>query len=182
MGRLLFGEEYLLTANAESPLKDLEIVVNPKTIENDGRAVIQLETAIGSMIKKFSRSVAVNVPRSRFLPVKNCSDLLGVQSDLYTIKGGTLCLNPSRPFPGIPLVKLGDHFKKVSQYQMRFGSPPRMLELEHLTVLGDVRFGANVVLKGTVIIIASSGNRIDIPSGAVLEDKVISGNLCVTEY
>ena len=45
-------------------------------------------------------------------------------------------------FPTTPLVKLGDnHFKKVSAYLSRFGSIPDLLELDHLTVSGDVTFG-----------------------------------------
>ena len=62
-------------------------------------------------------------------------------------------------FPATPLVKLGDsHFKKVSSFlsryihidgevyyiffqPYRFGSIPDLLELDHLTVSGDVTFG-----------------------------------------
>ena len=45
-------------------------------------------------------------------------------------------------FPATPLVKLGDtHFKKVSAFLSRFGSIPDLLELDHLTVSGDVTFG-----------------------------------------
>jgi UTP--glucose-1-phosphate uridylyltransferase len=56
------------------------------------------------------------------------------------------------------------------------------LELDHLTVTGDVSFGKNVVLKGTVIIVANHGARIDIPSGAILDDKVVSGNLRILDH
>ena len=45
-------------------------------------------------------------------------------------------------FPSTPHVKLGDnHLKKVSAYLARFGSIPDLLELDHLTVSGDVTFG-----------------------------------------
>ena len=53
-------------------------------------------------------------------------------------------------FPATPLVKLGDtHFKKVSSFLSRFGSIPDMLELDHLTVSGDVTFGrgGRILLK-----------------------------------
>ena len=53
---------------------DLEIIVNSKQTD-DGQAVIQLETAAGAAIKHFKGGHGVNVPRSRFLPVKACSDL-----------------------------------------------------------------------------------------------------------
>lgn len=54
---------------------DLEIIVNNKVADN-GEAVIQLETAVGAAVKHFDRAIGINVPRSRFLPVKSCSDLL----------------------------------------------------------------------------------------------------------
>lgn len=59
----------------------------------------------------------INVPRSRFLPVKKTSDLLVVMSNLFTLKNGTLIMNPERTFPTMPLVKLGDpDFSKVGCY------------------------------------------------------------------
>ncbi|KAG8584108.1 hypothetical protein GDO81_008686 [Engystomops pustulosus] len=70
----------------------------------------------------------------------------------------------------------------VQDYLKRFESIPDMLELDHLTVSGDVTFGKNVVLKGTVIIIANHGDRIDIPPGAVLENKIVSGNLRILDH
>lgn len=36
--------------------------------------------------------------------------------------------------------------------------------------------------QGTVIIIANHGDRIDIPSGAVLENKIVSGNLRILDH
>ena len=37
-------------------------------------------------------------------------------------------------------------------------------------------------LQGTVIIIANHGDRIDIPSGAMLENKIVSGNLRILDH
>lgn len=89
----------------------------------------QLETAAGAAIKHFKGmdfpitvtflvdpwnvGHGVNVPRSRFLPVKSCSDLLLIKSDIYSLTHGHLVLNPSRVFDTIPVIKLSDHFKKV---------------------------------------------------------------------
>lgn len=42
---------------------------------------------------------------------------------------------------------------------------------------GDVNFGRNVTLRGTVIIVANEGQRIDIPDGCILENRLLSGNL-----
>lgn len=55
--------------------------------------------------------------RSRFLPVKTTSDLLLVMSDLYTVRNGSLVMNPKRGFTSVPLIKLGDmNFRKVSVF------------------------------------------------------------------
>lgn len=127
---------------------DMEIIVNGKHLDT-GIDVIQLETAVGSAMKNFSGALGINVPRSRFLPVKKTSDLLLVMSNLYSLQNGTLIMNPSRSFPTVPLVKLGDsHFTKVRDYLARFASIPDMVELNHLTVSGDVTFGNGVSLKG----------------------------------
>merc|ERR1719244_1029657 len=161
---------------------DMEIIVNPKVLDG-GLNVYQLETAVGAAMKCFDNALGINVPRSRFLPVKKSSDLLLVMSNLYSLDHGALIMSPKRMFPSTPLVKLGDnHFKKVAAFLSRFGSIPDMLELDHLTVSGDVTFGRGVSLRGTVIIIANHGDRIDIPAGAILENKIVSGNLRILDH
>jgi UTP--glucose-1-phosphate uridylyltransferase len=63
----------------------LEIIVNNK-VTDKGQAVIQLETAIGAAIKHFDSAIGINVPRSRFLPVKSTGDLLLVKSKLFEVR------------------------------------------------------------------------------------------------
>jgi len=160
---------------------DLEIIVNNKVTPN-GESVIQLETAIGAAIKHFRNAAGINVPRSRFLPVKSCSDLLLIKSDLYTLEHGVLTMNPSREFMGTPVIKLGDTFKKVADFEKRFKSIPDITELDHLTINGDVWIGKKVRFGGTVIIVANEGNRIHIPDGTILESKLVSGNLAIIDH
>lgn len=57
--------------------------------------------------------IGINVPRSRFLPVKKTQDLLLVMSNLYDLADGHLTLSSKRSFPTTPLVKLGSSFDKV---------------------------------------------------------------------
>lgn len=84
-------------------------------IQNLGTNVIQLETASGAAIKNFQNAIGINVPRSRFLPVKKTSDLMLVMSNLYELKSGSLLMSEKRQFKTTPLIKLGDeHFKKVN--------------------------------------------------------------------
>ncbi|KAI0234824.1 UTP--glucose-1-phosphate uridylyltransferase [Lamellibrachia satsuma] len=159
----------------------MDVIVNPKTLDC-GLNVLQLETAVGAAIMNFDGAIGINVPRKRFRPVKTTSDLLIMMSNLTCMKGGMIDMNTLRSFPSVPLVKLGHSFKKVKDFLERFANIPDLLELDHLTVSGDVTFGRNVTLKGTVIIIANHGDRIDIPPGALLENKIVSGNLRILDH
>ena len=104
-------------------------------------------------------------------------------------------------FPSTPFIKLGQNFRNISELLKRFGSIPDLLELDHLSVSGDVTFGKQVCvsdmscvalvitssslqvsLKGTVIVIANHGDRIDIPAGSCLENKIVSGNMRIMDH
>ena len=47
------------------------------------------------------------------MPVKSCSDLLLIKSDIYSLEHGQLVVSGDRLFGTTPVIKLGDHFKKV---------------------------------------------------------------------
>ena len=168
----------------ESNSIESEIIPNQKTISkgNSDINVLQLETAVGAAIRHFEGAHGVVVPRSRFLPVKTCSDLLLVKSDLFYLEHGALKLDPIRDGFSNPLIKLGSHFKKVNDFQKRVPHMPKILELDHLTITGNVSLGRNVTLKGTVIIVVNEGESIDIPNGAILENVVVTGNLRILEH
>ncbi|KAJ7365462.1 UTP--glucose-1-phosphate uridylyltransferase [Desmophyllum pertusum] len=158
----------------------MEVIVNNKTLDS-GMRIIQLETAVGAAMKNFDGAhefyhflpypthVGINVPRRRFLPVKTCSDLLLVMSNLYDMKAW-------------PARDESPETVSVCAHSTAQRTIPDLLELDHLTVSGDVTFGKGVSLKGTVIIIANHGDRIDIPSGALLENKIVSGNLRILQH
>ncbi|GMH10253.1 hypothetical protein Nepgr_012094 [Nepenthes gracilis] len=130
----------------EADALKMEIIPNPKEV--DGIKVLQLETAAGAAIKFFDNAIGINVPRSRFLPVKATSDLLLVQSDLYTLREGFIIRNNARANPANPSIELGPEFKKVGDFLKRFKSIPSIIELDSLKVTGDIWFGAGVTLKG----------------------------------
>jgi len=81
----------------------------------------------------------VRVPRSRFSPVKNTNDLLGVRSDAYVVTDDSrIVLHPDRATP--PVIRLDDrYFKMIDHYEGRFphGSPS-LRRCRSLTVEGDV--------------------------------------------
>uniref|UniRef100_H3AA09 UTP--glucose-1-phosphate uridylyltransferase n=1 Tax=Latimeria chalumnae TaxID=7897 RepID=H3AA09_LATCH len=184
--------KFFNTSNLWISLEALQRVHERETVQapslgdsvaiNQGKNEIQLKKAIGMSIKSFDNAVGINVPHTRFLPINTTSDLLLVMSNLYCLEQGCLHLNEKREFKTVPLVKLGTFFSKVQDFLQRFESIPDLLELDHLTVSGDVTFGKDVILKGTVIIIANHGERIDIPPRSILENKIVSGNLHIRDY
>ncbi|KAJ3693935.1 hypothetical protein LUZ60_009415 [Juncus effusus] len=152
----------------------MEIIPNPKEV--DGVKVLQLETAYGAAVKFFDNAIGVNVPRSRFLPVKATSDFLLVQSDLYTVEDGFVIRNHARVNPVNPSIILGPEFKKVGDFLHRFKSIPSIVGLESLNVSGDVSFGSGVVLKGNVSINAKDGAKLEILDETIIENKEINGH------
>jgi UTP--glucose-1-phosphate uridylyltransferase len=126
--------------------------------------VLQLETAMGGAIGSIPGARAVQVPRSRFAPVKTTDDLLVVRSDAYELTpAGHLV--PTFDGPG-PVVTLDPrHFRLVSDVEERFPrGVPSLRRCRRLDVAGDVTFGADVVVEGTVRL---TGLR-HVPDGAVL--------------
>jgi UTP--glucose-1-phosphate uridylyltransferase len=133
----------------------LPLIVNRKTVDPGDKSsppVIQLETAMGAAIGVFDGALALRVPRRRFLPVKTTDDLLVLRSDAYEIgEGHQVDLAPAREGRA-PLVDLDDeHFKLVRDFDARFPEgAPSLVACERLTVRGDVTFGRDVVVRGTV--------------------------------
>jgi UTP--glucose-1-phosphate uridylyltransferase len=133
----------------------LPMIVNRKTVDPSdpsSPAVVQLETAMGAAIGVFDGAGALRVPRARFTPVKTTSDLLVVRSDAYRL-GDDWTVSTAREQP--PVVELDpEHFKLMGDFEPRFPhGPPSLLEAERLTVKGDVTFGRDVVVRGSVKVI-----------------------------
>ncbi len=132
----------------------LATIVNHKTLDPrdpSSPPVVQLETAMGSAISLFHRAAAVRVPRRRFSPVKSTDDLLAVRSDAYRLTDDfRVVLNPGRTRP--PTIRLDSrHYKLIDDFEARFpAGAPSLVACDSLTVEGDVRFGADVVVRGEV--------------------------------
>ena len=151
----------------------LPMIVNRKTVDPGDPGspeVIQLETAMGAAIDVFDGARALRVPRGRFAPVKTTDDLLALRSDAYVLtEEAHLELAEGRDAP--PLVDLdSEHFKLVGDFEQRFASgPPSLVACERLTVVGDVAFGADVIVRGAVTVEAGDEGQRRIPDGTVLE-------------
>ena len=128
----------------------LPLIRNEKTVDptdGDSPKVIQIETAMGAAVEVFEGAVAVEVPRSRFLPVKTTSDLLVLRSDAYTVdERGHVVLRPQ----SAPLVDLDSaYYKAIADFDSRFpAGPPSLVQATSLSVRGDWTFEAGVVVEG----------------------------------
>ncbi|EEC70362.1 hypothetical protein OsI_01290 [Oryza sativa Indica Group] len=147
----------------------MEIIPNLKEV--DGVKVLQLEKEAGSAIQCFEKAIGVTVPRSRFLAVKNTSDLFLILSDLYIVMDDTVTRNPARDNSTNPLIDLGPEFRKVENFLDRFKSIPSIVALDSLKISGDVWFGSRITLKGEVTIAAQLGLKLDILDGSVFDNK-----------
>jgi UTP--glucose-1-phosphate uridylyltransferase len=138
---------------ADPAAPTLPLIVNRKTVDPRDKAstpVIQLETAMGAAVGSIPGARAVQVPRTRFAPVKTTNDMLVVRSDAYEL---TPEGRMAPRFEGAgPVVTLDDdHFKLVPDFERRFpAGPPSLRRCSRLRVDGDVTFGADVVVEGDV--------------------------------
>jgi UTP--glucose-1-phosphate uridylyltransferase len=174
--------EFLKNLILKHPFIDLPMIVNPKTLDprdENSPPVYQIETAMGSGISLFEGAGAVNVPRSRFLPVKTCSDLLAVRSDcfVYSERKG-LTLNPTRASTGRTeaiKVKLDSkYYGKFDLLEERFKEgEPSLVECDGLTINGDVHFEKGVVIRGAVAITNSGTAPAVIKAGTVIERDLV---------
>jgi UTP--glucose-1-phosphate uridylyltransferase len=147
----------------------LPLIVNKKTVDPGDKStpeVFQLETAMGAAIGVFDGARPVAVSRQRFSPVKTTEDLLALRSDAYVLTDDARVeLAPERDGTP-PVVDLDDdYYKLLRDFDERFPAAPSLVACERLAVEGDVTFGREVVVRGSVTV---SGPR-TIEDGTVLE-------------
>lgn len=144
----------------------LPMIVNRKTVDprdKNSTPVIQLEVAMGAAIECFAGAAAIEVPRSRFAPVKTSADLFSLRSDAYEIgKDGRVMLRAERH--GVPPdVVMDDGYKLVDAIE-GIGMPS-LIGCDRLEIKGPVRFAEGVVVEGKVAIENASTTACDVPAG-----------------
>lgn len=144
----------------------LPMIVNRKTVDPRDKAstpVIQLEVAMGAAIECFAGAAAVNVPRSRFAPVKTTADLLALRSDAYEVnEAGQVQLRAERHGKP-PVIELDDYYKLVDALA-ELGLPS-LIDCRSLKIVGKVCFAEGVVLRGDVVIVNQSNEVRHIAAG-----------------
>ena len=136
---------------ADDGVLPLPMIRNNKTVDprdKTSTAVIQLESAMGAAIECFDGAAAIDVPRSRFAPVKTTGDLLALRSDAYEIlENGQVLLHASRKGKP-PVISLSDEYKLVDAIEDL--GVPSLIDCHSLKINGPVRFAPGVVIKGDV--------------------------------
>ncbi|MBR3945457.1 MAG: UTP--glucose-1-phosphate uridylyltransferase [Akkermansia sp.] len=138
--------------NANDGVLPLPVIRNTKTVDPRDAAtpqVYQLETAMGAAIQCFPGAKAVCVPRTRFFPVKTCSDLLLLRSDAVEITDtGLMALAPE--CKGVaPIVQLDSKLYKLVDSLDALGVPS-LKHVSKLTVTGPHHFTDGEPLSGEV--------------------------------
>ena len=144
-------QDYL---SANGGVLPLPVIRNVKTVDPRDVAtpqVYQLETAMGAAIQCFPGARAVCVPRSRFFPVKTCSDLLLLRSDAVEItEAGLMQLAPE--CGGVaPIVQLDSKLYKLVDSLDALGVPS-LKNVSKLTVTGPHHFENGEQLSGEVTV------------------------------
>ncbi len=129
----------------------LPLIRNQKSVDPTDASspkVIQIESAMGAAVEVFDGATAIEVDRSRFLPVKTTNDLLLLQSDVYDV-GADFRLRSV--VEDVPLVDLDRQFyTTIGEFARRIPVPPSLVNARSLTVRGDWTFGENVAVVGEV--------------------------------
>jgi UDP-N-acetylglucosamine pyrophosphorylase len=159
---------------ADSGVLPLPMNRNNKTVDprdKKSTAVIQLEIAMGAAIECFAGSTAIEVPRSRFAPVKTTADLLALRSDAYEVLAdGQVRLHASRE--GVPpVIFLSDEHKLVDQLEAL--GVPSLIHCNSLKINGLIGISAGVVIEGDVDIKNASPDRKILKAG-IYKDQVIA--------
>jgi phosphoglucomutase len=139
----------------------LPTIFNSKTVDpqqDSSTAVFQLETAMGAAIECFAGAGAVRVPRSRFAPVKKCSDLLLLRSDAYIVDASSVLVLSPKCNGVAPIVDLDDKkYKMVQNLEAATqGGYPSLVNCKKVSIKGEVWLSARNVFKGEVSVVNTS--------------------------
>merc|ERR1719267_182053 len=134
----------------------LPVMVNDKTVDPRDKSstkVIQLETAMGAAISCFDGAIALQIPRTRFAPVKKCDDLVALRSDAYQITEDFRIQLAAERNGVPPTIKLDDAYKFCDAMETLIpNGSPSLIGCKSMKVEGGkIEFaGKGVVVKGDV--------------------------------
>ena len=161
---------------ARNGLLPLPMIENVKTVDPRDKSspnVYQLETAMGAAIECFGDARAIEVPRSRFAPVKTTSDLLAVRSDAYEIDPEFRLVLRADGHGVPPVIKLDEHYKIVDRFEELVAQGvPSLALCRSLVVEGQVCFSPGVKVTGDVTFVNRDERQKTIQPGVYKDTKV----------
>ncbi len=118
---------------------------------------------MGSAIECFEGALAIEVPRSRFAPVKTTADLLALRSDAYEVlEDGSVKLRDERN--GVPPdISLSGEYKLVDALDPL--GVPSLIKCDSLKVCGLIAFEEGVIIEGDVAFENSNAERKVVSAG-----------------
>jgi UTP--glucose-1-phosphate uridylyltransferase len=163
-----------LLASSDGVLS-LPVIVNRKTVDPrdpDSTPVVQLESAMGAAIESFPGSRLLEVPRTRFVPVKGTDDLCLLRSDVYALTADMQVQPIPERVGRLPYVELDKaYYRLLDAFEARFpAGVPSLREASRFVVHGDVTFGRGVVARGDAELSVDAPTRI--------EDDAVIGSAC----
>ena len=154
------------------------MIKNEKTVDprdKKSTAVLQLETAMGAAIECFEGAQAIQIPRSRFAPVKTTGDLMNLMSDAYEVTADQRMVLKAERDGVPPTIKLDGAYKFVDDLQKLIPSgAPSLIKCKKLVVDGAlVEFEKGVVLIGEVTIKNTASKKKKVKKGTYTDCEIV---------
>ena len=165
------------TMKANDGVLPLPVMCNHKTLDPRDPStpeVYHLETAMGAGISCFDRAGALNVPRTRFAPVKTTEDLLVLRSDASVLTDDyRIKLHPDRKGKP-PVVRLdGGYYKMIDRFEaLTAGTSPSLIRADRFEVVGPVRLDNQSVIEGSVVVRNASSDPLRLPVRTYRDEDV----------
>lgn len=157
---------------ARNGLLKLPLIANQKNLnpaDPTSPMVFQLETAMGSAISLFEGSLAVEIPQTRFRPVKKNNDLLLLWSDRFTLTQEGTIEEADDVTPAINIELDARYFAFYTDLENRIvkSDIPSLKRCTSLKIVGDIKVGKGCSFIGDVVL---ENNR---DTQGSIEEKVI---------
>jgi len=145
---------------------ELPLIANKKHLvptDKQSPEVYQIESAMGAAMGLFDGAQALEIPQTRFRPVKKYDDLLLLWSDRFELSKAWELEESTGCTPSISVSLDPEFFGQFEDFNRRIGQHvPGLKQCESLTIKGDVHFTGPVDLKGSVEYTAPAGETLEV--------------------
>lgn len=157
------------TLTARQGILGLPLIRNEKNVDPTDKTspkVVQIESAMGAAVEVFDGATAIEVDRSRFLPVKTTNDLLLLRSDVYELADDYRLRSVVDSPAMIDLDR--EYYSTIADFECRIPWPLGLRNADSLTVRGDWLFGEQITVEGDVVLDTANDTH-TVESGTLLQ-------------